>query len=86
MEIDKWIEGCKVRVFPWIDGKRIYVNVQYYRPGQSLSQKPVFDRSVYLPNDESGERMIKERIGTLVNYICQMEYKEGFVYVIKPNF
>ena len=25
MEIDAWIDGCQVRSFPWIDGKRIYV-------------------------------------------------------------
>lgn len=29
-EIDKWIGSYKVRVFPWIDGKRIYFNVQFW--------------------------------------------------------
>lgn len=40
MELDKWIGSCKVRIFPWIDGKRIYCNVRYYRPGQSIEQDP----------------------------------------------
>ena len=33
MEIDKWFGCYKVRYFPWIDGKQIYFNVQYFPPG-----------------------------------------------------
>jgi len=40
MEMDKWISGYKVRSFPWIDGKHIYFNVQYYKPGQSIEKPP----------------------------------------------
>jgi len=29
MELDRWIGSYNVRSFPWIDGKRIYFNVQY---------------------------------------------------------
>ena len=32
MEIDGWVGPYKVKAFPWIDGKRIYFNVQYYEP------------------------------------------------------
>ena len=36
MEIDTWINGCKVRGFPWVDGQNIYFHVEYYKPGQSF--------------------------------------------------
>lgn len=58
MEIDSWIGGCKVRIFPWIDGETIYCNVQYYRPGQSLSQPPVWDKTVYVKDNDAGRRVV----------------------------
>jgi hypothetical protein len=42
MELDRWIGSYKVRAFPW-NGKRIYFNVQYYAPGQSIEKPPVWD-------------------------------------------
>lgn len=42
INIDTWISGYKVRAFNWIDGKRIYFNVQYYQLGQSIEQPGVF--------------------------------------------
>ena len=32
MEIDEWIDNCKVHSFPCIDGKHIYFNVRAYAP------------------------------------------------------
>ncbi len=54
MEIDKWISGYKVRSFPWIDGKRIYFNVQYYAPGQSVEKPSVWDKTVYITDNNAG--------------------------------
>lgn len=51
-EIDKWIHGYKVRGFKWIDNKNYYLNIAYYRPGQSLSQSPASEKSVLIPLDE----------------------------------
>lgn len=48
MDFEKWISGCLVRVFPWVDGKNIYVNVQYFRPGQSISRPPAWEKTVYI--------------------------------------
>ncbi|NLE04931.1 MAG: hypothetical protein GX638_09030, partial [Crenarchaeota archaeon] len=60
MEIDKWISGYKVRSFPWIDGKHIYFNVQYFTPGQSVEQPPVWDKTVYIADNESSRLLITD--------------------------
>jgi hypothetical protein len=77
MEIDDWIEGYKVRSFPWIDGKRIYFNVQYYKPGQSLSQPPAFEKTVYLTDNERGRKLIEERLNSFIVYIAQLPIPNG---------
>lgn len=82
MEIDKWVSGYKVRSFPWIDGKRIYLNVQYYLPGQSLSQPPAFDKSVYIADNEAGQNLIQNHLDSLVEFVARMTIKDGYKVVI----
>lgn len=73
MEIDAWIDGYKVRSFPWIDGKTIYFNVKYYQPGQSLSQPPVWDKTVYVTDDAVGRDMIENFTHSLTEYVANLE-------------
>jgi hypothetical protein len=73
VEIDKWISSYKVRSFEWIDGKRIYFNVQYYAPGQSISKPPVWDKTVYITNNEAGQRLINNFTHSLVEHVAQMK-------------
>ena len=77
MEIDAWVSGYKVRSFPWIDGKTIYFNVQYYRPGQSLSQPPVWSKTVYITNDVAGRDMVENLAASLTEHITNMEIPVG---------
>lgn len=77
MEKDTWVNGCHVRIFPWIDGKRIYCNVQYFRSGQSIEQPPVWDKSVYITDNEAGRRLAYDFIDSLVNYVIGMDIKVG---------
>ena len=77
MEIDKWVAGYKVRSFPWVDGKHIYVNVQYYAPGTSLQQPPVWDKSVYITDNAAGKHLVSEFLDSLVNHVAQMQIPEG---------
>lgn len=77
MEIDRWIDGYKVRSFPWVDGKTIYFNVQYFAPGQSIEQPPVWDNTVYITDNEAGQRLVRDFTSSLVNYVARM--------TIKPN-
>lgn len=72
LDIDTWTSGYKVRCFPWVDGKRIYLNVQYYAPGQSLSQPPKWDRSVYIVDSDKARRMIWLFLDSMVNYVATM--------------
>ena len=82
MEIDRWTSGCKVRIFPWIDKKHIYVNVQYFAPGQSVQQPPVWDRTVYITDDPNGNRLAYEFTESLVDYVVRMDYPSDYkVYI-----
>ena len=72
MEIDKWINSYKVRSINWIDGRHIYFNVQYYAPGQSIERPPVWDKTVYITDNEAGRKLINEVTDSLVNYVAQM--------------
>lgn len=77
MEIDKWIGPHKVRSFPWIDGKRIYFNVQYYAPGQSVTKPPAWDKTVYVTDNAQGKRLVYDFTDSLVNHIACMRLEEG---------
>jgi hypothetical protein len=82
MEIDNWISGYKVRSFPWIDKKHIYFNVQYFKSGQSIQQPPIWDKTVYITDNEKGQRLLTDFIVSLVNYVAKMQIKEGEKVVI----
>lgn len=73
MELDTWIGSCKVRIFPWIDGKLIYVNIQYYSCGQSINQPPIWDKTVYITDNEAGKRLAYEFTDTLVENVSHMK-------------
>lgn len=77
MNYDGWIEGYKVRIMPWIDGKTIYCNVQYFLPGQSLSKPPAWDKSVYITDNEKARNVLKDYIHTLVNYVASIDIQSG---------
>ncbi len=77
INIDEWISGYKVRSFNWIDGKRIYFNVQYYSPGQSIDRPPAWDKTVFIVDNSNAYRLINDFTHTLVEYIAKMEIKEG---------
>lgn len=69
MEINGWFSGCLVQAFPWIDGKYIYVNVRRFLSGQSISQAPALDRSVFVLDDEPGRTIVYKYTDSLVNAI-----------------
>ena len=77
MEINKCFGGCLVRAFPWIDHKRIYFNVRYYRAGQSVHSKPVWDKTVYIANNTKVQKLVYENTDSLVNYVTAMQIAYG---------
>ena len=77
MNIDTWVSGYKVRSFPWVDGKHIYFNVQYFAPGQSIAQPPVFDKSALIVDNAAGQRLAYEFTDTLVRHIAQLQIPAG---------
>lgn len=77
MKIDKWVSGCNVVAFPWIDGKNIYVNVRYYKPGQAISHAPVWEKTAYIEDNERGRVLVFEYTDTLVNAFCIGKIKHG---------
>ena len=76
MELDKWIGLYKIRSFLWIDGKRIYFNVRYYAPGQSVEKPPVWDKTVFITDNIAGRRIAYDFTDSLVNHIAGMQLAE----------
>lgn len=70
MELNGWFSGCLVQAFSWIDGKYIYVNVRYFSPGQSVSQAPAWDRTVFVLDDKPGQTAVYKYTDSLVNAIA----------------
>ena len=69
INIDTWETGCKVRAFDWIDGKSIYLHMEYFSPGQSLSQPPIKEKSVLLEKSEETEYKLRNYLNTIVDHI-----------------
>lgn len=82
MDFERWVDGYKVRVFPWIDGKHIYINVQYFEAGSSLEKPPKMDKTAFITDNEQGRNIIKNYLSTLVNYIARAEFdKDHRLYI-----
>lgn len=77
MEIDEWVEGYKVQAFPWIDGENIYMSVSCYRPGQSLSQPPAWEKTVYIKDTERSRYLLKNFLHSVVNCIAGLKIPDG---------
>jgi len=77
MEIDGWFSGHKVRSFPWIDGKSIYFNVSYYKPGQAVTKPPVWEKTVYITDNEAGRRVVEEFTNSLTCHVARMNIPKG---------
>ena len=82
IEIDRWVNGYKVRSFPWVDGENIYFNVRYYKAGQSVEKPPVWDKTVYITDNENGRRIAFELTESLVEYVAKMNIIENTKVVI----
>ena len=77
MNIDLLIGLYKIRSFPWIDGKRIYFNVQYYAPGQSIEKPPIWDKTVYITDNPAGQRLVNDFTHSLVEHVAKMQITNG---------
>jgi len=77
INLDKWISGYKVRSFNWIDGKRIYFNVQYYAPGQSIEKPPIWDKTVYITDNHAGQRLVYDFTHSLVEHVAKMQIADN---------
>ena len=77
-----WVGSFKVRAFPWIDGKRIYVNVQHYEYGQSITKPPIWEKTVYITDDEAGRSLVYDFTHTLVEGITNMQIPDNTEVVL----
>lgn len=86
MNIDTWVHGCKVRVFPWIDGKNLYMNVQWFKPGSRLSD-PAWERSLLITDNPEARYMLTNFLDSIVAAVERMELPslEGSLPVITLN-
>lgn len=77
MDITKWDGPYRVRACDWIDGKRIYYNVQYFAPGQSLAKPPCWDKTVYITDNEAGRNLINAYSNSLAEYVAGLQIRAG---------
>lgn len=82
INIDTWIGGYKVRAFNWIDNKRIFFNVLYYGHGRSIERDPVWDKTVYITDNEAGRNIVLNFTHSLVEHIAKMQIKKGIEVTI----
>jgi hypothetical protein len=82
INIDTWVRGYKVRAFNWVDNNSIYFNVQYFQSGQSISKPPVWDKTVYITDNEAGQKLIREFLDSLVEHVAKMQIINGNKVVI----
>ena len=82
MEYDGWCGEYKVTTFPWVDGRHIYFNVRYFAPGQSLERPPVSDKTVYVVDDENGQKLISSFMHSFANYVSNMSVKDDTKVII----
>lgn len=72
--IDGWIAGCKVCAFDWIDGETIYLNMEYYAPGSSLSCQPLKERTYFIKKNDAGEYRMENFLHSIVeNLMFRMD-------------
>lgn len=81
MYFEGFVNGYLVHTEEWYDG-HIYFNVRYFRPGQSMSKPPVFDKTVYITNNEKGRFLVQNYKSTLANHIARIDVKPGNTVVI----
>lgn len=55
MYIDKWVEGYKVYACDSSDGENIYMHIEYYNPGTSLSKPPARETTCFIPKSEESK-------------------------------
>lgn len=85
MEIDTWINSYKVRAFPWVDGKRIYFNIQYFAPGQSIENPPVVDKTVYITDNNAGRDLVSTFTHSLVEHVARMQIRNNCEITLTVN-
>jgi hypothetical protein len=69
--VEKWVSGYKVTYFPWIDGKRIYLNIQYYKPGSSLYRPPSWEVTVYLADNDESRDLLENYETSLIEFVVR---------------
>ena len=75
MYYEGFIDGYLVHVEEWYDNT-IYFNVRYFNSGQSIHSEPVFDKAVYITNNEKGRNMVSNYKSTLVNYVARLDTED----------
>lgn len=73
----EWIGSYKVETMDWIDGKNIYMNVQYFIPGSSTMKPPLWEKTVYIADDKKARNALRNFEETIVEYISRLKIPNG---------
>lgn len=72
INIERWINGYKIRVMDWIDGKNIYFNVAYYKSG-ARANDPTWEKCVLITANDKAYAALEDKLYTLTNAIASMK-------------
>lgn len=81
MYFEGFVDGYLVHIEEWHDGT-IYFNVRYFKPGQSMSQPPIIDKSVYITDNNKGRYMVQNYKSSLAEYVARMDINSDIKVVI----
>lgn len=73
MKIQKWESGYRATAEDWFDGRHIFLSIECFRPGQSLSQPPAWEKAFLLPKAE--EDTIRNYFNSVVNHFAAVNYE-----------
>ena len=78
VRIEGWFSGCRVDCFKWFEGNKWYFNVQYFKPGSSLSRSPEIDKSVFITDNEKGRDVIFHFTASLVEMVLRLDIEKPY--------
>lgn len=71
INIDKWVSGMRIVVFPWVNRKNLYMHIEYYKGG-ARKNAPTWEKSVLINPTEKAYDALENRLETFANAISAM--------------
>ena len=74
VNVDKWVGNCKVHMSDWVDGSHIYLHIEEFTYGQSISSNPIWERSFLFSKSDEG--ILCDRLDSVVRGLSNRMYEK----------